>query len=705
MLNRLQLFRNVGQFDSVNAGANLPFARVTLGYAENGRGKTTLAAILRSLATGNADYINERHRLGAAHPPHIVIECTGGPPAAMFTNGAWNRLVPDIAIFDDTFVDQNICSGMAIAAGHRQNLHELILGAQGVALNDAVQQQVAAVEAHGRTLRELGNAIPEGARFGISVEEFCDLPAQATIDADLRDALRALAAAEKQAEIVAAQLFQAYGLPEIDAEAIRDTLTLELADLDQVATNRVQQHFASLGRSGEAWVAQGIEYVPGGIGRPQGKACPFCAQDLGGSELVAHYRSYFAAGYAEHKRRVQKIADQFAATHSEDARLYLSRYERLLHERRGFWSQFAELPEINIDLGEINTAWATMRDEVSHALEAKRGAPLDRIVLSADAERAIAIYTEKSAELSRLVTVLMAANATLERVKEQAASANVTALRSDVQRLRAIQSRHTPEIAPHCAVYQQERTQKVAAEAARDAARVALDNYRTNVFPAYENAINEYLRRFNAGFRLSNVTSQNNRGGSSCAYSVLINNQAVQVTAAARAAGVPSFKSTLSAGDRNTLALAIFFASLEQNGNLGNKIVVIDDPVSSLDEHRSLTTVHELHQLANRVAQVVVLSHSKPFLCQIWESTDDTLRAAFTFDRAQSGSTIRPWDVNQDLISEHDRRHKLLRDYIAGQPVDRREAAEALRPTLHRAPCLGRFAICASSASEPSTNS
>ena len=45
MINRLQLLRNIGQFDSVNTGANIPLARLTVVYAENGRGKTTLAAV------------------------------------------------------------------------------------------------------------------------------------------------------------------------------------------------------------------------------------------------------------------------------------------------------------------------------------------------------------------------------------------------------------------------------------------------------------------------------------------------------------------------------------------------------------------------------------------------------------------------------------------------------------------------------------
>jgi AAA domain len=285
-------------------------------------------------------------------------------------------------------------------------------------------------------------------------------------------------------------------------------------------------------------------------------------------------------------------------------------------------------------------------------------------------------------QLADALAVLQGTNAAIDRVKEQAAAADLNVLRSDMQRLQAIRSRHSPAIAPLCDDYQSERNEKIAAEAARDAARVALDNYRTNIFPTYQDAINDCLRRFNAGFRLTGVTSQNNRGGSSCVYNVMINNQTVPVTSAAPALGTPSFKNTLSAGDRNTLALAIFFASLEQGGNLANKIVVIDDPVSSLDEHRSLTTVHEICQLSQRVAQAIVLSHSKPFLCGIWEGTDTTLRSAFMFDRAPVGSTIRTWDVNQDLITDHDRRHKLLRDYVAGQPVNRREVAQELRPTL-----------------------
>jgi hypothetical protein len=126
MINSIQLLRNIGLFDSVNSAANIPLARLTLMHAENGRGKTTLAAILRSLATGDPIPIAERRRLAAQHPPHVVLECDGGPPPAMFRNNAWNRTLSNLAVFDDVFVDQNVYSGLAVEVGHRQNLHELI---------------------------------------------------------------------------------------------------------------------------------------------------------------------------------------------------------------------------------------------------------------------------------------------------------------------------------------------------------------------------------------------------------------------------------------------------------------------------------------------------------------------------------------------------------------------------------------------------
>jgi wobble nucleotide-excising tRNase len=201
-------------------------------------------------------------------------------------------------------------------------------------------------------------------------------------------------------------------------------------------------------------------------------------------------------------------------------------------------------------------------------------------------------------------------------------------LAADVARLKAIQARHAPEIASLCTAYLAEKAAKATAEQHRNEARLQLEQYRQGIFPAYENVINIYLRRFNAGFRIGTVTAVNTRSGSTCTYNVVINDQPVPISGAIPPTGAPSFRNTLSSGDRNTLALAFFFASLDNDRALANRIVVIDDPITSLDEHRSLTTVQEMRHLAERTAQVIVLSHDKPFLCRIWDGTDSDQRAA-----------------------------------------------------------------------------
>src|SRR3546814_2454956 len=89
-----------------------------------------------------------------------------------------------------------------------------------------------------------------------------------------------------------------------------------------------------------------------------------------------------------------------------------------------------------------------------------------------------------------------------------------------------------------------------------------------------------------------------------------------------------------------------------------------------------------MRRLAERTAQVIVLSHNKQFLCRLWEGTDPTLRAALEVARDGAGSTIRAWDVSQDCITEHDRRHALLRQHVAGAAPNNRLVAVALRPVI-----------------------
>ncbi|RVK16944.1 AAA family ATPase [Sinorhizobium meliloti] len=677
-VDRFQLLRNTGQFDSVNA-AHLPLTKLSLIYAENGRGKTTLATILRSLSTGDARLISERQRLGSVHPPHIVLAAAGGA-AHIFQNGAWNTALPQVAVFDDAFVAQNVCSGIEIETAHRQNLHELILGAQGVQLNNTLQEHIAAVEQHNRTLRERGDAIPAAVRGTLTVDAFCALQADPQIDAKIQEAERRLAAARSADAIQRRAAFLPLALPAFDIPALNAILARDLPALEAGAAAHVQAHVGRLGQGGETWIGQGMTRIgPVSEGHDH-DICPFCAQDLAGSPLIGHYQAYFGAEYRSLKADIAGAISNVNAAHGGDIPAAFERAVRETGQTAEFWTQFTEgVPGIEVDTAAIARAWGAARTAVLEILRAKQAAPLEPTALPAETLEAIAAYDELRVAINDLSGRLQAFNAPIAVVKEQAAGANIVTLTADLQRLTLLRTRHTDPVVGACAAYLTEKQAKTATERLRDQARAALDQYRQQVFPAYEAAINTYLQRFNAGFRIGAVASVNNRAGSAANYNVVINNTPVALAAD----NGPSFRNTLSAGDRNTLALAFFFASLEQDPQLAQKIVVIDDPMTSLDEHRSLTTVLEMRRLHDRVSQIIVLSHSKPFLCALWEGADTLTRTALRLTRQGAGSTLAVWDVNQDCITEHDRRHALVSSYIeAGDPAQERAVAEALRPIL-----------------------
>jgi wobble nucleotide-excising tRNase len=679
VLERINLIRNIGQFDSVSDGAALPFSKLTVIYAENGRGKTTLSAILRSLGNGDPAPITERKRLSAAQPPHVVVKPVTGA-AMSFQGSGWSQTFSNLSVFDDVFVDQNVYSGLSVETAHRQSLHEFILGAQGVSLGKAFQDLVDRNEEHNKAIRAKADAIPATVRGTMDADFFCSLPAHPAIEDEIRAAERLLAAARDQDAIRNAPTFEILDLPSFDLIALEGLLSRDLAALDMHAAQQIQDHLARIGQGAEAWVANGVQRMQAS----SSSACPFCAQDLRSSPLVDHYRAYFSASYDDLKQAIIRALGDIHIRHGANVATAFERGIRVWGERRQFWSRFCDLPDVALDTAAGARAWNAARAAVQELLAVKQSAPLDRIAVNDMTREAVVAYDVWRTRVETLSRSLQTTNAALLVVKEQAAAGNPAAIAADIARLKAIRARHMPEIAALCDNYRREKMEKGQTEAKRDAARAVLDTYRKTIFPSYETAINEYLRKFGAGFRLAKVTSSTSRAGSACTYSVAIGTNTIAV-AGTPALGTPSFRSTLSAGDRNTLALAFFFTSLDRDPALKHKIVVIDDPITSLDEHRHLTTVQEVGRLAQRVGQLIVLSHSKPFLCQLWEGVDKSVaREAIEIGRSGSGSSLRGWSVHHDLITPHDKRHALLRSYIDSSVPDNRPVAEALRYVLER---------------------
>lgn len=679
MISRFNIIRNVTQFDSVQPDAGANFKKLTLVYAENGRGKTSLSAILRSLSTGNPISIQERSRLGSTHQPHIVIAGETPTETYVFENNHWNHTYPILSIFDDIFIVDNVYSGLEIQANHRQNLHEFILGSRGVVLARRVDELTSAISNINSNIQQASISIPSSLRGQLTIDQFCALPTRPDINQEIENLQRQIEALSHAPEIARTALFAQFPFPRFDIENIQTILLSSLENIDQTALTSVSQHFAQIGTRGEQWIADGMNRVIPPTNDTSLGNCPFCAQDISGSAIVSHYRSYFSAEYASLKRSITDAISSIQTTLGGDSLASFLRLVQGVQNNSTFWRQFCTIPEFNLDLQSVQTTWQQTREVLLNALESKRSAPLDRLELTEAASLTIQNYISLFTSISTLNTEFQNANNAIQQLKNEVSNANLNALTTQMALLRTTQSRFLPEVSTLCARYLELKEEKRVAEESKSEARRQLDEYRTAAFPNFQAAINGYLGRFNADFEIVNVQPSNAAGRPSSVYQIRINNTDVSISAPQ---GQPSFRSTLSGGDRNSLALAFFFASLDQEPDLNERTVILDDVVASLDEHRKLVTAEEVRRLLSRVSQVVVLSHSKSFLCEIWNQLHGTDVSTLQIVRATVGSNITTWNPSIDSLTSHDRNFLTLCNYRDSNQGDPRQVAETIRFAL-----------------------
>jgi wobble nucleotide-excising tRNase len=130
MLKKINFIQNIGRFETAKSMQNAGFGPCTLIFGENGWGKSTLTDILRSLTTDNPAIIVGRTTLATNSPPRAVLHFDN--QNAVFRNGSWGGIRPSIAIYDSTFVNENVFSGDMVSSDHLKAQYGLVVGEEGI---------------------------------------------------------------------------------------------------------------------------------------------------------------------------------------------------------------------------------------------------------------------------------------------------------------------------------------------------------------------------------------------------------------------------------------------------------------------------------------------------------------------------------------------------------------------------------------------
>ena len=671
LIDSFKCIKNLGPFKAVH---DVKLAKNTLIFAENGRGKTMLSEALRSLATGQPDLVAGRARLGADGGDPVVVFCQSGEGKDLvWTREGWSDGKPQMAVFNDGFVDANVYSGLDVTSEHRKGLHSLVIGEPGVRLaNDFKAAQTSATKALDdvkEVVGKLKEAVPGLKDEG--VRKFCEGQTPEDIDDRIQNNARSLAIAQNATKIASRPALSEIEPPVLKIEELTVLLSKGIPQVAGDAMDRVKNHFNGVWEGAESWVNQGWSHARDYVD------CPYCGQPLTNSSLVEHFATYFEGAYGEHKKEVAKFRDEFDSHNSEPRRRRFEDQARQWLTLRQEWADdiLGLSTDVKFDLPQMVEDWQTFAAAAKSALDQKEASPLERIQIEEGVLNRIEGHLRSiKSENERRPDI----NEKIRSFKESVAAADVEALKNEALDLERQMKRNTPAVNELCEEYRDKAKTREREKAHSDRLNSDLTAHRERVFEEYRDSVNRYLDGFGAGFSLPRIRGTSRAGGTS-EFEFEINGHPVAITGERPATGGAWFNNTLSGGDRKALAFAFFLASLESREDIDQTIVVIDDPLSSLDYARWQATATEIQRLERKVGQLLVFSHDLSFLCRVERLLNEESRCHLQIQSEDDSSIVAKWDISEACLSEYESRAIRLRRYCDGRNYNRTEIKADIR--------------------------
>ena len=393
-------------------------------------------------------------------------------------------------------------------------------------------------------------------------------------------------------------------------------------------------------------------------------------------------QSYFSQAYRSFQAEIEQFAKMSRDAVASDALLPVQKSVGGNATLAEFWARYVEnLPALTFE--EIQGVMEEVRRAVEPLIERKLTAPLDAIQAPDELRQATDALAVLRVNVDGYNAAVRTANQMIAVVKARATGSNVGALRDALVLLEAQKKRHLPESVTIITAFTDAQAAKASVEKAKETAREALDEYNSTVIGAYHDAVNELLSRFGAGFKLLTVKVEYTGRTPRAAYTFGIRGKSVEPGSERTEPGKPCFRNTLSAGDRSTLALAFFIAQLKHRADIGDLIVVFDDPFTSLDSFRQHWTCCTIRKMAERAKQVIVLSHSVEFLRAVANRYPAaTLRTLQIARHNAIDSHIIALNLNDATASQVEKDIIQLRDYQDGEATDAAATIRCIRPVL-----------------------
>ena len=433
MLNRIESIQGVGLLHDAN-GKPHTCQKATLIYADNGRGKSTLATVLRSLAIGDATLISHRKTLDGSLQPKVVLQFENGHKVT-FSENRWSEVRPEVLVFDADFVERNVHSGGSVNTEHRKNLLEFALGEAAVAARVAVDQATMSAKAASITVQNLTSEL-SGYHTGLTLAQFEGLPAIADADAQIVSLKSRVAAAANAATILSKPAPGLISIPTFDIEDLFSELGTSLHDVHADAERVVKAHALKLGGNGaEGWLSQGQRFESRG-------SCPYCGQETDDLDLIKAYQTHFNAAYAALRNRVAGLRTLVAECARTSIVDEFSARAETANAQAATWAEYVSTQVITFDKSVAHDALTELRNFILILVNKKEASPAEAVGSDADLAKAKGLWNSVVEAMKSTNVATGSAADIISAYKGRLSAENGQLLTAQISRLETGKRRH-----------------------------------------------------------------------------------------------------------------------------------------------------------------------------------------------------------------------------------------------------------------------
>jgi len=682
MLKKIVKIKNVGLFNHATCIAP-EFNKATLIYAENGRGKSTLASILRSCATSDSASIHIQKTFNSPSDPEIQLFFDNGTfrGQASFDGNVWSCPYPDILVFDTKFVDKNVYSGTEIDSKHRQGLLEFALGEDAVSLKQQVdsEAQKIAERAKEETTAEKALALHRG---GMALKKFVNLLPDEQVDEKIRLLQARLTDANNNEALQEKQCPERLIEPSLPIDKFFAVLSKTLMDVEATAEETVRSHINKYSNQGfEAWLSQGQSFS-------DHDNCPYCGQTVSSTNLLAAYKAHFNEAYKDLKLTVANLVQRIETRLSDLVVHELGNTVEKNQLISNEWIKYTSQQKFELDSNTLLKIFGQLHNLFYKLALTKQNNPLESVGSDEDKSLSTDLWNQVLIEIRKCnqsISVSMDEIASF-KIKNKLSSENIQQLQQELDQLQLFRTRQEASVSNLIQQWKDAKSAKENHEQLKATARLALDELMTETLEQYQDKINLLMKKFGVLFEIDGLRHDYvGTGLPRSNYGLKVKGHNVKLSSDSQ----PSFATALSEGDKRTLAFAFFIARVEADANLSKKIIVVDDPVCSLDRNRRNHTKRILRDIGMKSAQLIVLGHDPHFLRDLRDDLKDenvnipTQLLKITRVLSDYSNFSSSFNVDLDCASDYYRDYTLIHDFIDGKEIqDIRTVARAIRPLL-----------------------